>query len=49
MLDIKWIRDNPAALVEALERRSWSNGEARSAVDDLLAKDEARREHLTAL
>ncbi|MGB3415302.1 MAG: serine--tRNA ligase [Mesorhizobium sp.] len=49
MLDIKWIRDNPAALVEALERRSWSNGEARSAVDDLLVKDEARREHLTAL
>ncbi|MFC3209413.1 serine--tRNA ligase [Aquamicrobium soli] len=49
MLDIKWIRDNPAALVEALERRSWSSGEARSTVDDLIAKDEARREHLTAL
>jgi seryl-tRNA synthetase len=49
MLDIKWIRDNPAALVEALERRSWSAGEARSAVDDLIARDEARREHLTDL
>ncbi len=49
MLDIKWIRDNPKALVEALERRSWPHGEAQSAVDALIARDEARREHLTAL
>lgn len=49
MLDIKWIRDNPKTLVEALEKRFWSTGEAQSTVDDLIAKDEARREHLTAL
>jgi seryl-tRNA synthetase len=49
MLDIKWIRDNPKVLVEALEKRFWSTGEAQSTVDDLIAKDEARREHLTRL
>ena len=49
MLDIKWIRDNPQALVEALEKRSWSRGEAQSTVDALIAGDEARREHLTEL
>ncbi|MER9849582.1 serine--tRNA ligase [Mesorhizobium sp. M0106] len=49
MLDIKWIRDNPKALVEALQKRSWSAGEAQSTVDDLIAADEARREHLTEL
>lgn len=49
MLDIKWIRDNPAALVEALEKRSWSKDEARSAVDGLVEHDEARRAHLTEL
>lgn len=49
MLDIKWIRDNPKALVEALAKRSWSAGEAQSTVDDLVAKDEARRSHLSEL
>ncbi|MER9555926.1 serine--tRNA ligase [Mesorhizobium sp. M0323] len=49
MLDIKWIRDNPRALVEALQKRSWSAGDAQSTVDDLIAADEARREHLTEL
>jgi seryl-tRNA synthetase len=49
MLDIKWIRDNPKVLVEALKKRSWSSDEARSTVDDLIARDEARREHLTEL
>ncbi|MER8833687.1 serine--tRNA ligase [Mesorhizobium sp. M0909] len=49
MLDIKWIRDNPKALVEALQKRSWSAEDARSTVDDLIARDEARREHLTEL
>ncbi|TPI59997.1 serine--tRNA ligase [Mesorhizobium sp. B3-1-7] len=49
MLDIKWIRDNPKALVEALVKRSWSAGEAQSTVDDLVAKDEARRSHLSEL
>ncbi len=49
MLDIKWIRDNPKALVEALVKRSWSGDDAQSTVDDLIARDEARREHLTEL
>lgn len=49
MLDIKWIRDNPKALVEALVKRSWSAAEAQSTVDGLIASDEARREHVTEL
>ncbi|TIT50054.1 MAG: serine--tRNA ligase [Mesorhizobium sp.] len=49
MLDIKWIRDNPKVLVEALKKRSWSSDDAQSTVDDLIARDEARREHLTEL
>jgi seryl-tRNA synthetase len=49
MLDIKWIRDNPKALVEALQKRSWSASEAQSTVDGLIASDEARRAHLTEL
>jgi len=49
MLDIKWIRDNPKALVEALVKRSWSAAEAQSTVDGLIARDEARREHVTEL
>ncbi|RWE37350.1 MAG: serine--tRNA ligase [Mesorhizobium sp.] len=49
MLDIKWIRDNPKALVEALTKRSWPSAEAQSTVDGLIAKDEARREHVTEL
>lgn len=49
MLDIKWIRDNPKALVEALAKRSWSADEAQSTADELIKKDEARREHVTEL
>ena len=49
MLDIRWIRENPQALAEALQKRGWSADESRSAVDDLVAKDEARRAHLTEL
>ena len=49
MLDIRWIRDNPQALVEALKKRSWSSEDAQSTVDGLIARDEARRAHLTEL
>ncbi|MCX7305249.1 MAG: serine--tRNA ligase [Hyphomicrobiales bacterium] len=49
MLDIKWIRENPDRLAEALVKRQWSSEEARSAVDDLIVKDEARRAHLGQL
>ncbi len=49
MLDIKWIRENPNALVDALKKRSWSEAEARSTTDDLIARDEARRAHVLKL
>ncbi len=49
MLDIKWIRENPKALVDALVKRSWSSDEAQATVDDLLLKDEERRAHLGEL
>ena len=49
MLDIRWIRENPQALADALERRGWSAEESRSTVDDLISKDEARRDHVTEL
>ncbi|MBN9251440.1 MAG: serine--tRNA ligase [Mesorhizobium sp.] len=49
MLDIKWIRENPKALVDALKRRSWSDADAQSTVDGLVTKDEARRAHLLEL
>jgi seryl-tRNA synthetase len=49
MLDIRWIRENPQALVQALEKRGQSGEAALSVVDDLIAKDEARRAHLVAL
>ncbi|MET3792598.1 serine--tRNA ligase [Aquamicrobium terrae] len=49
MLDIKWIRENPNALVDALTKRSWSQAEAKSTVDDLVARDEARRAHVLKL
>ena len=44
MLDIKWIRDNPAALDAALAKRG---AEPQSA--SLIALDEARRSHVGAL
>lgn len=49
MLDIKWIRENPQALVEALSKRPSYAEAAQSTVDDLIARDEARRQHLTDL
>ena len=49
MLDIKWIRENPEALIEALMKRSQSADAARSTVEDLIAKDEARRAHVSKL
>ncbi len=49
MLDIRWIRDNPKALAEALMKRGQSSDAAESTVDDLIAKDEARRAHLGEL
>lgn len=49
MLDIRWIRENPQALADALVKRGQSVESARSVVDDLVAKDEARRSHLTRL
>ncbi len=49
MLDIRWIRENPQALANALVRRGQSSEASQSVVDDLIAKDEARRAHLTQL
>ncbi|MEW9805201.1 serine--tRNA ligase [Mesorhizobium sp. ZMM04-5] len=49
MHDIKSIRENPEALVEALKRRQWSSEKAQAAVADLVARDEARRAHLGQL
>jgi seryl-tRNA synthetase len=49
MLDIKWIRENPQALVEALKKRSWSVEDAEMMVTDLVARDEARRAHVARL
>ena len=49
MLDIRWIRDNPKALAEALMKRGQSSETAESTVDNLIAKDEARRAHLGEL
>ncbi len=49
MLDIRWIRDNPQALADALERRGWSAEEASAEVEKIVAKDEARRDHVTEL
>ncbi len=49
MLDIKWIRDNPAALAQALVKRQWSADEAQAKVDELIALDEDRRAHLGKL
>ncbi|MBN9271478.1 MAG: hypothetical protein J0J15_14810, partial [Mesorhizobium sp.] len=49
MLDIKWIRENPQALAEALAKRPSYAASAQSTVDDVLARDEARRAHLGEL
>ncbi len=49
MLDIRWIRENPKALVDALVKRGQSPEAAQATVDDLVARDEARREHVSKL
>ncbi|WP_159585869.1 serine--tRNA ligase [Chelativorans xinjiangense] len=49
MLDIKWIRENPEALVLALKKRGQAEAEARSQVETVITADEARRTHLTKL
>ncbi|MEZ5781296.1 MAG: serine--tRNA ligase [Rhizobiaceae bacterium] len=49
MLDIKWIRENPKALVAALVRRNQSPSDAQSTVDHILELDELRRAHLGEL
>jgi seryl-tRNA synthetase len=49
MLDIKWIRENPKNLVDALVKRGQSENAAQASVDDLLLKDEERRAHLGEL
>ncbi|MBD0416550.1 serine--tRNA ligase [Oryzicola mucosus] len=49
MLDIKWIRENPQALIDALKKRGHSAESAQSTVEDVIARDEARREHVSRL
>lgn len=49
MLDIRWIRENPQVLIEALVKRGQSSDVAQSTVEDLIAKDEARRLHVSQL
>ena len=49
MLDIRWIRENPEALVGALVKRGEDNAAARSQVEALIAADEERRAHLVKL
>ena len=49
MLDIRWIRENPQALADALVRRGFSSEAAQETADDIIARDEARRQHLAEL
>ncbi len=49
MLDIRWIRENPEALVAALVKRGEDKAAARSQVEALVAADEERRAHLVRL
>ncbi|WP_274629258.1 serine--tRNA ligase [Arvimicrobium flavum] len=49
MLDIRWIRENPKALAAALEKRGQSPEAAESVVEEVIARDEARRAHLGRL
>lgn len=49
MLDIKWIRENPEALADALVKRGSDGDAAQSTVAEIVALDEARRTHLTGL
>lgn len=49
MLDIKWIREKPEALVAALVKRGSSQDDAQQTVDGILKLDEDRRAHLGEL
>ncbi|MFC6490631.1 serine--tRNA ligase [Nitratireductor sp. GCM10026969] len=49
MLDIRWIRENPEALADALRKRGHSAEEATSIVEAVILADEARRAHLGRL
>src|SRR5258705_9856843 len=49
MLDIKWIRENPKTLADALMKRGEEAEDAQRIIDDLIARDEARRQHLVDL
>ena len=49
MLDIKWIRENPQSLVAALKKRPSYASTAEATVGEIIAKDEARRSHVSSL
>ena len=49
MLDIKWIREEPKALADALVKRGASKMDAAATVDHVLSIDEKRRAHLGEL
>ncbi|WP_311028760.1 serine--tRNA ligase [Mesorhizobium koreense] len=49
MHDIRWIRENAEEMAAGLAKRGFSPDEAKRQVDDLVAKDEARRAHLISL
>ncbi len=49
MHDIKWIREKPEALIEALVKRGSSKSDAKATVDGVLQADEIRRAHLGEL
>jgi seryl-tRNA synthetase len=49
MLDIKWIREKPEALVNALIKRGNSEASAQETVDAVIRSDEERRAHLGKL
>ncbi|MCJ8143171.1 serine--tRNA ligase [Ancylobacter sp. A5.8] len=49
MHDIKWIREEPQGLVDALARRGTPESEARSLVESLLSLDETRRAGIVKL
>ncbi len=49
MLDIKWIREKPEALVKALIKRGNSEASAQETVDAVIQADEERRAHLGKL
>jgi seryl-tRNA synthetase len=48
MLDIKWIRDNPDVLFDALTKRGEEPTTAQKAVDNLIALDDTRKKAIEA-